>query len=76
MLSNQPEAGKRDGLTRLVAFFKTVCNIAASAIASPASNAVFCIFESLRISPMAYSEAGTIPVPIAVALPVKMLVNP
>ena len=76
MLANQPEAGKRAGLTRLVASFKTVCNIAPSASASPASNAVRCIFESLRIRPMAYSEAGTAPVPIDVALLVKKFLNP
>ena len=81
MLSNQesyrfPEAGKPIGLTRLVAFFKIVVNISPSAIASPASKAVCCIIESFRIRPIAYSEAGTAPMPIAVALPVKMLLNP
>src|ERR1035437_3198263 len=80
-LSNQlsekfPVGGMPLGRLRLVVSFKTVVRISASPTASPASSAVRVIFESFRISPMAYKDTGATMVPTMVALLEKTLLNP
>ena len=54
----------------------TKARISESATASPANSAVPFILLSFEIRPLAYSDTGTMAVPIAVALPVNTLLKP